>query len=88
LKTNTLHLSAVSIVDKNDERLKRMLTDRITKITVKFEDATGSKVLARIYEMDPGSTTIKATQPQGKVPGNLELRGLVLKQEDKSGGTS
>jgi hypothetical protein len=63
-----------------------MATDRITKIIVRFENEGGSEVLVREYVVDPMTSTIKASQPQGKCPGYVEVRGYVMNQEDHHGG--
>lgn len=62
-----------------------MAIDRIAQVIVQFENEDGSKVLTRTFIMDPISTTIKATYPQGRVPGNLELNGLIISQADEKG---
>lgn len=59
-----------------------MTIDRIVRITIRFENAKGTDSQTRVCEMDPATTFIKSTQPQGKNPGNLSLQGLVLNQED------
>lgn len=62
-----------------------MATDRITEVSVRFESADGKEVLVRTYHMDPANTYIKGTNPQGMVPGNLEVHGPVISLNDKGG---
>lgn len=62
-----------------------MATDRITEVTVRFEDATGKEVLVRTYKMKPEDTYIKANNPQGLNPGSLQVNGPVLSYSDKGG---
>jgi hypothetical protein len=58
-------------------------TDRITEVLVRFESGDGKIVLLRSYKMDPANTYIKANNPQGMVPGSLELHGPVTSMSDK-----
>ena len=62
-----------------------MATDRITEVSVRFEDSTGKEVLIRTYKMKPDDTYIKANNPSGMVPGLLDVHGPVLQVSDKGG---
>jgi hypothetical protein len=63
-----------------------MATDRIAEIVVRFENAEGTEVLIRTYTVIPDTAYIKANNPQGKVPGYVEVKGNVLKVTDRSQG--
>lgn len=57
-------------------------TDRITKVTVRFENPDGSEVFIRTYHMVPDASFIKCSNPQGKIQGYLKLKGPVTKYVD------
>lgn len=61
-----------------------MATDRITEITVKFEDETGQEVRWRTYKIIAGTDIIKGYNPQGRVPGRIEVSGYVSQITDMS----
>jgi len=55
--------------------------DRIVKVAVTFSDGKG-KYLTRIFHMVPETSFIKANNPQGKNPGEVNVHGRVSKVED------
>lgn len=65
-----------------------MATDRITEVVVRFENAKGTEVLIRTYKVLPDSAYIKANNPQGKVPGYVEVKGNVTRITDEGSGGS
>ena len=64
-----------------------MATDRITEIAVRFENAKGTEVLTRKYVVNPDTAYIKANNPQGKIPGFIEVKGSVTKVIDQGRGS-
>lgn len=65
-----------------------MSTNRITRITVRFEDGNGSEVIERTYIVLPDTAYIQATNPMGRVPGYLKLKGAVQSFKDENKGES
>lgn len=63
-----------------------MATDRITRITVRFENADGSEVLERTYHMMPADTYCKAEHPQGAILGKVNAFGPYRYHEDTDDG--
>jgi hypothetical protein len=52
--------------------------DRISKIVVEFSNGKGQTV-TQTFEMDPQTTFIKSQNPQGKVPGHVQVHGNFTK---------
>ena len=61
-----------------------MAIDRITKVAVRFEDQDGNW-FERTYKMLPAGTFIKAQNPQGKIPGSLNVFGSFRDFTDTEG---
>lgn len=59
-----------------------MATDRITSITVRYENHDGSEVLERVYTVDFNSAFVTETLPQGKIPGKIVVTGAVTSYID------
>lgn len=56
--------------------------DRVTKIAITFENADGSDTLTRTYHMDPVTVLMKGENPQGKIPGRIEVKGYFFEFQD------
>lgn len=65
------------------------MTDRVTKVSVTFENEDGTEKLVRTYDMVPVLTFHKNDIPQGQIDGRLKLEGRYTRHTDSTdeGGT-